>query len=129
MKNENSSYLAQHDYFRDAATAYRENFKKLYDTGVKIVTGTDLCYNNSPVTPVAWEMKYMADYGMPALEVIRAATKTGAETLDIDHITGEIAVGKQADIVVVNGDPLQDIGAAEDVIEVFFGGKSVWRLS
>jgi len=127
MSNENSAYLSQHDYFRDAASAYRENFKKLYDTGVKIVTGTDLCFNNSPVTPIAWEMKYMADYGMPALEVIRAATKSGAETLDIDHLTGEIAAGKQADIVIVAGNPLQDIGAAENVLEVYFGGKSVYR--
>jgi len=127
LENENSVYLSQHDYFRDAAAAYKENFKDLYDTGVKIVTGTDLCFNNSPVTPIAWEMKYMADYGMPVLEVIRAATKNGAETLDIDHITGEITSGKQADIVVVAGDPIQDIAAAENVLEVFYGGKSVYR--
>ena len=127
LENENSAYLSQHDYFRDAATAYKENFKKLYDTGVKIVTGTDLCFNNSPVTPIAWEMKYMADYGMPVLEVIRAATKNGAETLDIDHITGEIISGKQADLVVVAGDPVRDITAAENVLEVFYGGTSVYR--
>jgi imidazolonepropionase-like amidohydrolase len=72
-------------------------------------------------------MKYMADYGMPVLEVICAATKTGAETLDIDHITGEITTGKQADIVVVSGDPIRDITATENVVEVFFGGKSVYR--
>ena len=128
LENENSAYLSHHDYFRDAAAAYKENFKKLYDTGVKIVTGTDLCFNNSPVTPIAWEMKYMADYGMPVLEVIRAATKSCAETLDIDHITGEIISGKQADIVAVAGDPLQDITTAENVVEVFYGGKSVYTV-
>ena len=128
MKNENSAYLSQHDYFCAAATAYKENFKKLYDTGVKIVTGTDLCFNNSPVTPVAWEMEYMANYGMPTLEVIRAATKTGAETLDIDHLTGEITIGKQADIVIVAGNPLEDISTTENVLEVFFGGESVFRI-
>jgi imidazolonepropionase-like amidohydrolase len=121
------AYVKHHDYFRNAAMAYKENFKKLYETGVKIVTGTDLCYDNAPVMPVATEMKYMADYGMPVLEVIRAASKAGAETLDLDHITGEIAPGKQADIVIVAGDPLQDIGAVEQVQEVFFGGKSVYQ--
>jgi len=129
VENGNSIYLAHQDYFRAAAAAYRENFKKLYDTGVKIVTGTDLCFNNAPATPVAWEMKYMADYGMPALEVIRAASKAGAETLDIDHLIGEVVAGKQADIVVVAGNPLEDIGTVENVMEVFFGGKSVYRSS
>jgi len=124
-----SSFVADHDYFRDAATAYKDNFKKLYETGVKIVAGTDIIYNNSPATPIAWEMKYMAEYGMPPLEVIMAATKSGAETLSIGDITGEIAVGKQADIVVVAGNPLVDIGVMEHVTETYLAGKPVYQNS
>jgi imidazolonepropionase-like amidohydrolase len=134
LENENNadmdqtakSLIAHLAYFRDAATAYKENFKKLYETGVKIVTGTDLIFNGAPVTPVAREMKYMTSYGMPALEVIRAATKTGAETLEIDNITGEITTGKLADILVVAGNPLENIEVMEKVTEVYFGGKSMY---
>jgi len=121
-----SSFVRDQIYFRDAAAQYREHFKELYDTGVTIATGTDLIYNGAPITPVPREMKYMVDYGMPAIEAIRAATKTGAETLGIDDITGEIAVGKLADIAIVAGNPLQDIGVMEKVLEVYLSGKSVY---
>ena len=119
-------FIDQRAYFEKAATTYKENFRKLYETGVKIVTGTDLVYYEAPVTPVASEMKHMVEYGMPAVEAIRAATKTCAETLCIDDI-GEIAVGKIADILVVTGNPVQDIDAMENVVEVYQGGKSMYR--
>lgn len=118
-------FISQRAYFENAAATYRENFRKLYETGVKIVTGTDLVYYKAPVTPVASEMKYMVEYGMPAIEAIRSATKTAAETLDIGDI-GEIAVGRIADILVVGGNPVQDIGTMENVVEVYQSGKSVY---
>ena len=120
-------FVEHHDYFRDAAMAYKQNFYDLYKTGVKIVVGTDLVYENAPVTAVAAEMKYMAEYGMPLLEVIQAATKNAAEVLGIN--TGEIAVGKEADVLVVAGNPAADIAALTNVVEVFYGGKSVYAKS
>jgi imidazolonepropionase-like amidohydrolase len=120
------SFKEDQNYFRDAAMAYVDNFKKLYETGVKIVAGTDVVFNNAPATPMSWEMEYMVKYGMPNLEVIRASTLSGAETLDIDHMTGEIAVGKQADILVVKGNPAENISDIENVKEVFLGGEVVY---
>ncbi|MEL7568194.1 MAG: amidohydrolase family protein [Dehalobacterium sp.] len=119
-------FVQYYDYFRGAAEAYKNNFYKLYETGVKIAVGTDAVYDNCPATPVGLELKYMVKYGMPVLEAIKAATKSGAETLSIDGITGEISVGNQADILVVSGNPLDDIGAMEKVTELYFGGKSVY---
>ena len=121
------AFIEEQKYFRDAAMAYVDNFKKLYETGVKIVAGTDIVFNNAPATPMVWEMEYMAKYGMPNLEVIRASTLSGAETLDIAHMTGEIAVGKQADILVVDGNPAENISDVEKVKEVFYGGESMYK--
>jgi imidazolonepropionase-like amidohydrolase len=118
--------IEHYTYFKNAAETYRNNFRELYETGVKIVTGSDLIYYGCPVTPVDSEIKYMVNYGMTPLEAIRAATKTGAETLEIDDIIGEIAVGKLGDILIVDGNPLDDICAIENVREVFFSGKSVY---
>jgi len=59
-------------------------------------------------------MKYMVEYGMPAIEVIRAATISGAEILGLDSM-GEIAVSKEADILIVDGDPISDMAAMENV--------------
>lgn len=119
------AFSADFAYFRDAAEAYQNNFRTLYETGVKIVAGTDIVYNNAPATPMSWEMGYMAKYGMPNLEVIRAATKTPAETLDIGHLTGEIAVDKAADILIVQGNPAENIGDVENVVAVFLEGRQV----
>ena len=119
-------FVIEYAYFRDAALTYKNNFKTLSETGVKIIAGTDIIFNNAPATPMSWEMGYMVEYGMPNLEVIRASTKSGAETLDIDHLTGEIAVGKQADILVVTGNPAVNISDIENVTEVFFEGKVVY---
>lgn len=124
-----ADFVEHHDYFRDAAMAYRDNFYTLYKTGIKIVCGTDVIFQDAPATPMDWEMRYMADYGMPVLEIIQAATKNGAETLDIGHLTGDISAGKAADILVVQGDVVADIGCVANVAEVFFGGKSVYRAS
>ena len=56
----------------------------------------------------------MVEYGMPAIEVIRAATISGAEILGLDSM-GEIAVSKEADILIVDGDPISDMAAMENV--------------
>ncbi|MCL2497098.1 MAG: amidohydrolase family protein [Symbiobacteriaceae bacterium] len=116
-------------YFARATQTYRDNFQALYETGVKIVTGTDVVYAGREVTPVAAEMQYFAAYGMPMLEVIQAATKTGAEVLGLDNSIGEIAPGKQADLVILEGNPLQDPQALEAVKLVLYGGKTVYDKS
>ena len=47
--------------------------------------------------------------GLTNMEVILAATKNGAEMLKIDKITGTLEAGKFADLIVLNGNPLEDI--------------------
>jgi imidazolonepropionase-like amidohydrolase len=51
----------------------------------------------------------MVEAGMPAMAAIRSATSVPAKFLEIDDRVGSIAVGKQADLVAVPGDPLADI--------------------
>ena len=121
-----ASFTQHHKYFRNAANTYQETFKSLIETGVKVVAGTDVVYTNRPVTPIAAEMKYFIAYGMSVLQAIHSTTKLCAEVLDMDDIIGEIAVGKQADIVIVSGNPLEDVESLEKVKEVYFSGKSVY---
>lgn len=58
-------------YFQKAAQAYRENFKMLHDTGIKIAAGTDLSLCSGEGTPVAKELQYMVQYGLEPIEAIR----------------------------------------------------------
>ncbi|MBP7776962.1 MAG: PD40 domain-containing protein [Acidobacteria bacterium] len=90
----------------------------IFKAGGKVVAGTD--------TPNAFnlhgELNAYVKAGMTPYQALRAATVTPAEALNLD--AGAIAVGKLADIVLVEGNPLEDIGAALNVKRVIANGRS-----
>ncbi len=96
-------------------------FARAYKAGVRIMFGTDTGVN--PHGTNGREFRYMVENGMPAMEVIRAATSVPAKFLDLDDRTGSIAVGKLGELVGVPGDPLQDIGVMERVVFVMKDDK------
>ncbi|HYY87326.1 MAG TPA: amidohydrolase family protein, partial [Chloroflexota bacterium] len=77
------------------------------EKGVKIAMGTDT--GVGPHGTNAEELKLMVEAGMSPMETIVATTKTAAECVRLGHLTGTLEVGKRADILGVDGDPLADI--------------------
>ena len=77
--------------------------------GVRVAFGTDAGVFRHGQN--AREFGYMAEAGMPPLETIRTATLNAAELLGETADLGALEAGKLADIVAVDGDPLQDISA------------------
>jgi imidazolonepropionase-like amidohydrolase len=73
----------------------------------------------------ARELEMMRDYGMPALEVLAAATSVNARAFRIDDRVGSIRAGLLADLVAVQGDPSVDIRALRQVRLVMKGGRVV----
>ena len=71
------------------------------------------------------ELVLMVAYGLPALDVLRAATSGNARMLRLDEEIGSIRVGLVADLVAVAGDPSQDIAATRNVRFVMQGGAIV----
>jgi imidazolonepropionase-like amidohydrolase len=71
------------------------------------------------------QFRYMVEYGMSPLEAIQAATRNGAMALGREKDVGAIAVGRYADIIAVDGDPLKDVRELESVDAVVKGGKQV----
>ena len=95
-------------------------FAKAYKAGVKIAFGTDAGVFKHGQN---WrEFGYMIDAGMPALQAIKAATLNAAELLGMKDQLGSIEVGKLADIVAVDGDPLSDAKVFAKVIFVMKDG-------
>lgn len=95
-------------------------FSKAYKAGVKIAFGTDAGVFQHGKN---WmEFGYMIEAGMPAMEAIKAATINAAELLGQKDKLGSIEVGKTADIVAVDGDPLKDAGVFGKVIFVMKDG-------
>jgi imidazolonepropionase-like amidohydrolase len=98
----------------------RESVRAAYEAGVKIAVGTD-----APAIPHgrnANELVALVSRGMPPLAVLRAATVTAAELLDVTD-RGRLAEGLLADVIAVPGDPLRDITVTQDVRFVMKGGK------
>ena len=71
---------------------------------------------------------YVNEIGIPAQDVIRWATKHGAELMGRGHELGTVAVGKLADLLVVEGNPLDDITLLEEranLVAIIKGGRPV----
>ncbi len=86
--------------------------KRLYDAKLPIMVGTD---TNGGTPYFAREMAFHVEAGIPVWEVLRMATSSATEILGIDNRTGTITVGKEADIVFLRSNPLDDISNVVDV--------------
>jgi imidazolonepropionase-like amidohydrolase len=98
-------------------------FAKAWKAGVKIAFGTDA--GVFPHGQNAREFGLMVEQGMPALEAIRAATIRAAEVIDRQDRLGRLRPGYFADLVAVDGNPLEDVTVLERVAAVVKGGVVV----
>jgi imidazolonepropionase-like amidohydrolase len=100
-----------------------EQFRNAYNAGVKIVAGTDGGSWLNPHHDIVTELKLRGETGVVNLELIRMATKTAAECLGLNDEIGTIEIGKVADIIIVEGDPLTDIESLKNICLVMKRGK------
>jgi imidazolonepropionase-like amidohydrolase len=88
----------------------KKNFKMYLEKGVKISFGSDAGVPFIRQGDNAGELSMFVELGMSTMDAIIAATKTAAEAIGIEDKVGTIEEGKIADIILIDGDPLQDIG-------------------
>jgi imidazolonepropionase-like amidohydrolase len=97
--------------------------------GVKLLTGDDFGAAGVQHGTYAEELAlYVNEIGIPALDVIRWATKHGAEAMGLGDQTGTIKPGKLADLLVVDGDPIADITILQDrsrLLAILLGGVAI----
>jgi imidazolonepropionase-like amidohydrolase len=101
----------------------RDGFAKAAKAGVRIAFGTD-----SGVYPHGdngRQFAYMVRYGLTPMDAIRSATLSSAQLLGMEREVGSIAPGKFADLVAVEGDPLQDIEKLRVVRGVIKAGQQI----
>ncbi|MGF7147614.1 imidazolonepropionase-like amidohydrolase [Sphingomonas zeicaulis] len=111
------------DQMKGRETA-RENMRRFIKAGVKFSMGTDSTsfLNFQQDDPNATEMAYMVELGMTPMDSIIASTRNGAEMLGMSSALGTVEVGKIADVIVVAGNPLEDIGVMKNVAIVIKDG-------
>lgn len=103
-----------------------EILRNMWDRGVKFVTGMDSGMTNATFKDFAYIPEVMVkEMGLTPLEAITCATKTSAECLGLISSIGTLEAGKLADIIVVNGDPSENIKTLHDVNTIIKEGVSV----
>ena len=104
------------------------NTRLLFDAGARLVAGTD---SGLPAifhgAALHRELAALAALGIPPARVLRMATSDAARALDPKADYGVIAVGARADLLLVEGDPLEDLRATEQIVGVWQAGARVER--
>jgi imidazolonepropionase-like amidohydrolase len=105
---------------RELGPRIQDTFGRAWRAGVPIAFGTDA--GVFPHGENAREFVYMAETGYPVMDALRSATSVNARVLGMEDRIGAVEPGLMADLVAVEGDPLQDVEALRDVDFVMKGG-------
>ena len=100
--------------------AMEETVRLLHQAGVPIVAGTDQAV---PGYSLDREIELYVQAGFTPMEAIQAATLVPARAMGMEKDSGTIEVGKRADVILVDGNPLQNISDIRKVSTVFAAGK------
>ncbi len=97
--------------------------KEALALGVKMATGADNDYSAESTTRVSLEAEHFVRLGMTNFQALQAATKNGAELLGLSNQIGTLESGKEADMILLPNNPLEDIVALQDVLLVISNGQ------
>ncbi len=123
----------------DSSPAGRETMRGFYEkgleitgrahaAGVNIVLGTDAGDTYVfPGSSVHDELGELVKAGLTPAEALRAATLRAAEFLELEEEYGTVTPGKRADLLLLNGNPLSDIGKTREIDTLFFNGRLFTR--
>ncbi|MEC7845200.1 MAG: amidohydrolase family protein [Actinomycetota bacterium] len=108
------------DIFRGEIEETAKMIRKAYDNGVRIVSGSE---SGFALTPYGhWHARELQVFvevlGLSAVEAIETATKNGAWVMQMDDQLGTLEVGRLADLLIVDGDPINDISVLNDKAKI-----------
>ena len=118
---------ARLDFLRREHEATLERFARMRDFGIKMACGSDSAWGLYEMGGFQHEIAAHVEGGMSPMQAIVSATGDSALSCWLDDEVGTLEPGKQADVLVVEGDPSQDINVLWNVADVFQGGKLVDR--
>jgi hypothetical protein len=110
------------EVWEKSAVAQAAMLQKLYESGIQIVPGSD----NLAAFTVHRELELYVDAGIPQAAVLRMATLDSARVTGVEDRTGSVTVGKVADLLLLDGNPLEDISAIRRAALVV-KGDTVYR--
>lgn len=102
---------------------HRRTIGRALTLGVKIVAGSDTGYGPTSIARVSREASMLVAAGLTPLQALQAATVTNAELMRLDQQIGVVEAGFEADLLVVDGNPLENIQALLDPVVVISNGR------
>ena len=118
---------AELDSIRAASEIRMDHFARMRDAGVVMSAGSDSAWGNYQMGDFQTEIEAHAMAGMSNMDAIVSATRDAARSCRIDSLVGVLEPGKQADALVVSGNPLNDLSDLRRVVDVFLAGDRVDR--
>jgi imidazolonepropionase-like amidohydrolase len=116
--NVNAPYVAQL-----TGIGLGEHLVAMHEVGVAIIAGTDAGIDNTPHHQYVGGLEYLVNLGFRPEQVLAMATTQAAAALGVGDVTGRLAPGFDADLIVVDGDPLTDISALGKLRRVIARGE------
>jgi imidazolonepropionase-like amidohydrolase len=114
----NAPYIAER-----TGIAIGQFIKPMHEMGVRIIAGTDAGINNNPHHQFAGALEYLVTLGFRPEQVLAMATTEAASALGVGAITGRLAPGYEADLIVTGGDPRADIAVLGQLRRVIARGR------
>jgi imidazolonepropionase-like amidohydrolase len=100
--------------------------KIMHDKGVQILSGSDIPnFGLIPGASLHNELELLTEAGIKPLEVVAIATNNGAEALGIDNRVGTIEAGKEADVIILTSNPIENISNTKGIEAVIVDGRFV----
>jgi imidazolonepropionase-like amidohydrolase len=100
--------------------------KIMHDKGVQILSGSDIPnFGLIPGASLHNELELLTEAGIKPLEVVAIATNNGAEALGIDNRVGTIESGKEADVIILTSNPIENISNTKEIEAVIVDGRFV----
>ena len=106
-----------------------EDCRRMVEMGAKLITGSDSSWGNSRLGNTVYETECLVAAGYSPMQGVLSVTGQAAAALGMDDSVGTLEPGKEADIVVVDGNPAEDIRDLWKVTDVYLGGQRIDRGS
>jgi imidazolonepropionase-like amidohydrolase len=100
---------------------------KMVEAGARVGAGSDSPWGYYPPGEFVHELDMLSQAGLSNADALIAGTSGAAESMGVGDQAGCLAVGRPADLLVVQGDPLRDLGALWQVLDVYQDGRRVPR--
>ncbi|MFE7278676.1 amidohydrolase family protein [Streptomyces sp. NPDC057623] len=107
----------------ERAAAMFDLVRQMAEAGAKLVAGTDAGVQRAGFDGLVPALSFYAHLGLPTSKILDMATADAADALGLGETTGRIAPGLRADLLVVEGDPLEDLDALGAIRAVVAAGR------